>query len=101
MKTGCTVSHGNYGGVFVGWAKLEINQSLSALSVIKPPVEISDRPPAGYLILSDVIHSEKASPVTANLLPPGFELNFERKNVHPDKVIVVPDNHDVLLHYAL
>lgn len=84
----------------VGWAKLEINQSLSALSVIKPPVEISDRPPAGYLILSDVIHSEKASPVTANLLPPGFELNFERKNVLPDKVIVVPDNHDVLLHYS-
>ena len=85
----------------LGWARLEINNALSYTLSTKPPSKLSNVSQAG-LMVKDILESKepRVSPVTANLLPPGFELNYEKYGTLPEKVIIVPDGHAVLLHYA-
>lgn len=85
----------------LGWARLEINNALSYILSTKPPSKASNVSQAG-LMVKDILESKepRVSPVTANLLPPGFELNYEKHGTLPEKVIVIPDGHAVLLHYA-
>ena len=85
----------------LGWARLEINNALSYTMSTKPPSKASNVSQAG-LMVKDILESKepRVSPVTANLLPPGFELNYEKHGTLPEKVIIIPDGHAVLLHYA-
>jgi len=85
----------------LGWARMEINATLSVTLSVKPPAPLAGIP-HGALLVKDILESEApiASPATANLLPPGFELNFEKPGALPGKVIVVPEGHMVLLHFA-
>lgn len=83
----------------LGWAKKEINTALSVALSVKPPPKLSGRFQAGLLV-KDVLASKDtiSQPVTANLLPPGFELNFDRHGTLPEKVITIPNGHAILLH---
>ena len=85
----------------LGWARLEINNALSYTLSTKPPAKLAGVSHAG-LMVKDILESKepKVSPVVANLLPPGFELNFDKYGTLPEKVIILPDGHAVLLHYA-
>lgn len=85
----------------LGWARLEINNALSYTLSAKPPPKLASVSQAG-LMVKDILESKepRVSPVTANLLPPGFELNYEKHGTLPEKVIIIPDGHAVLLHYA-
>ena len=85
----------------LGWARLEINNALSYTLSKKPPPKLASISQAG-LMVKEILESKepRVSPVTANLLPPGFELNYEKYGTLPEKVIIVPDGHAVLLHYA-
>lgn len=85
----------------LGWARIEINATLSVTLSIKPPVPVKGVPHGG-LMVKDILETETptASPVIANLLPPGFKLNFEKPGALPGKVIVVPDGHVILLHFT-
>ena len=85
----------------LGWARLEINNALSYTLSTKPPPKLAGVSQAG-LMVKDILESKEpsVSPVTANLLPPGFELNYEKYGTLPEKVIIIPDGHAVLLHYA-
>ena len=85
----------------LGWARLEINNSLSYTLSNQRPRKLASVSQAG-LMVKDILESKepRVSPVTANLLPPGVELNYERYGTLPEKVIIVPDGHAVLLHYA-
>lgn len=85
----------------LGWARLEINNALSYTLSAKPPDKLAGKSHPGLLV-KDILESKepKVSPVTANLLPPGFEMNYERHGTLPEKVIIVPDGHAILLHYA-
>ena len=84
---------------FLGWAKKETNSAFSVAMSVKPPTHLSSRFPPGLLV-KQVLESSEANiqPVTSNLLPPGFEVNFENPNTLPEKVVVVPHNGTVLLH---
>ncbi len=84
----------------LGWTKLEINTSLSIGLSVKPPTKLSLKFQDGAWI-KDVLNSAAQQHVCANLLPPGFELNFEKYNTLPEKVIVVPDGHAILLHSSI
>ena len=46
----------------------------------------------------DITLSLKDSPVVANLLPPGFEINFDKPITNPLDVVKVPNGHKVILH---
>ena len=81
----------------LGWAKKEINMAASINLSVKQPTKVSQKFPDGAWI-KDLLDSVASQPVLANLLPPGFELNFEKFNTLPEKVIVVPNGHAVLLH---
>lgn len=81
----------------LGWAKKEINMAASINLSMKCPTKVSQKFPDGMWI-KDLLDSVAAQPVLTNLLPPGFELNFEKFNTLPERVIVVPDGHAVLLH---
>jgi len=85
----------------LGWARLEINNALSYTLSTKPPAKFAGVSHAG-LMVKEILESKepRVSPVTANLLPPGFELNFEKYGTLPEKVIILPDGHAILLHYA-
>ena len=85
----------------LGWARIEINATLSVTLSVKPPVPLAGVP-HGALLVKDILESEvhAVSPAIANLLPPGFELNFENPGALPGKVIVVPEGHTVLVHFA-
>ena len=85
----------------LGWARLEINNASSYALSAKPPAKLSNASQAG-LMVKEILESKepRVSPVTANLLPPGFELNYEKHGTLPEKVIIVPNGHTVLLHYA-
>lgn len=98
----------------VGWAKKEINTSLSTvLSVVPKSVDRlthSSRLASSLLAstpdssaTNDPKHDKasdltKAKTVIANMLPPGFSLNFNEHNTLPDRVIELPAGHTVLLH---
>ena len=83
----------------IGWAKKEINSTLSVGLLVKPPPKLSGKFQAGQL-LKDILTSKDSitQPVIANLLPPGFELNFEKHGTLPEKVILIPSTHVILLH---
>ena len=86
---------------FLGWAKKEINASFSVALSVKPPAQLSGKFQAGLLV-KDLLESKdsEVQPVTANLLPPGYELNFDKHGTLPEEVIVVPSGQVVLLHYS-
>ena len=84
----------------IGWAKKEINMASSVGLSVKQPTKISRKFQVGAWV-EDLLNSATHQQVCANLLPPGFELNFEKFNTLPDKVIVVPDGHAILLHCSL
>lgn len=74
------------------WAKEKENIAMSvALSF-----DSSEKFMAGHG-LSDIIEHTVA-PIHANLLPPGFKLNFERAAVFPENICSLPPYHSVLLH---
>jgi len=81
----------------LGWAKKETNMAASVNFSLKKPSNTFHKFPDG-LWIRNLLKSVAASPVLANLLPPGFELHFEKYNTLPEKVIVVPEGHSVLLH---
>ena len=99
----------------VGWAKKEINTSLSTVLSVVP--QSADRLTHSSRLASSLLSStqdsstinsdpkhDKASDlsnaktVIANMLPPGFSLNFNEHNTLPDKVIELPAGHTILLH---
>ena len=98
----------------VGWAKKEINTSLSTVLSVKP--RTADKLTHANRLASSLLASTpdssatndpkhakasdltKAKTVIANMLPPGFALNFNEHNTLPDKVIELPAGHTVLLH---
>lgn len=85
----------------LGWARMDVNNRLSYTLSTNPPPKVPIVPQAG-LIVKDILESKepRVSPVTVNLLPPGFELNYEKYGTLPEKVIIIPDGHAVLLHYS-
>ena len=86
---------------FLGWAKIEVNRATSVAISVKPPVDLSGKVHAGLLarnILEESSNIAAAQPVVANLLPPGFELNYDKFGTLPEKVIQVPEGHVILLH---
>lgn len=102
----------------LGWAKKEINASMStALSIV--PKAIKSKFPenlthssqlvnvmlasdqslrASQTVTSNIVSDSKLQTVVANMLPPGFALNFNEHNTLPEKVIEIPAGHVVLLH---
>ena len=92
----------------VGWAKKEVNTSLSTVLSVVP--QSADRLTHSSQVASSVLASvhessdprqDKASgleTIVANMLPPGFSLNFNEHNTLPEKVIELPAGHTVLLH---
>lgn len=98
----------------VGWAKKEINTALSTTLSVAPQsserLTHSSRLASSLLtstqdssVVSDPNHDNtsnlsKTKTVIANMLPPGFSLNFNEHNTLPDEVIELPTGHTVLLH---
>lgn len=96
-----------------GWAKKEINTSLSTgLSTIPQRVKRNIPTHLGEMgkvtltstqsILQAVDsyeqHGTKCPTIVANMLPPGFSVNFNEYNTLPEKVIDLPVCHSILLH---
>ena len=84
----------------IGWAKKSINQSTSIALSIKPPtLRLASGGVPCQGLLPDTLSSSSAPiELQANLLPPGFALNFDKPNTLPEKVVEVPDGHTILLH---
>lgn len=100
----------------IGWAKKEVNTSLSTVLPIVPKKVKSktvDSSTQSGQVANFVFNSAQSSSkavdtdktsdsrsptVIANMLPPGFSLNFNEHNTLPEKVIELPAGHDVLLH---
>jgi len=79
----------------IGWAKKSMNQSMSIALSIKPPtLDISCQ----GLLPENFSSSSAPIDLQANLLPPGFALNFDKPNTLPEKVVEVPKGHSILLH---
>lgn len=102
-----------------GWAKKEVNTSVSAVLSTEPQKVKSkaassthasrigsfiatelDSTPIAYqsFDLKKFSDSTTLQTVVANMLPPWFSLNFNNHNTLPEKVIEVPAGHIILLH---
>lgn len=79
----------------IGWAKKSMNQSMSIALSIKPPTLGI---PCQGLLPENFSSSSAPIDLQANLLPPGFALNFDKPNTLPEKVVEVPKGHTILLH---
>ena len=84
----------------IGWAKKSMNQSMSIALSIKPPTLrlASGSVPCQDLLPENFFNSSAPINLQANLLPPGFALNFDKHNTLPEKVVEVPEGHAILLH---
>ena len=84
-----------------GWGSKVVDTLMSVATSEKLPVELSGKLHSGLLarsILEGSSNSASAHPVVFNLLPPGFELNYDEHSIPPEKVIQVPEGHVILLH---
>ena len=85
----------------MGWARKEI----STAATVAFATETSSKSKASSnakLVADAAIKSSSAMshPVVANMLPPGFGLNFDKHGTLPQDVVKVPQGHVVLLHQS-
>ena len=88
------------------WAQEKTNAAMSVTILLSPSVKFM----AGHGLTSVIQQASeqseafydtlslKNSPVIANLLPPGFEINFDKIDTPQEKMVNVPSGHKVLLH---
>lgn len=96
-----------------GWARKEVNTSLSTgLSIVPQKLKHKSREYSrhsgqvgSFTLTSDqsttqrnIIQGSTFPTVVANMLPPGFSINFNEHDTLPEKVINLPPCHTVLLH---
>ena len=86
----------------IGWAKLEMTLTKSVEFAMDPLANVKDPQVRAELGMKlTPLRGSRSQFMVANLLPPGFSLNFDKQGTLPEQVIEVPPGHVVLLHHSL